>query len=116
MLPPVATTVATVDAEELEVDVDEELVLVLVFLLSVVEIVGVFVKDVADGVEIVGVEIVGVSVPAVFSKQLQALLTAVGWMSANWVATVTDVVERYSGQKVTATVEKRSNARSALFS
>ena len=75
-----ATTVGTVDVEELDVDVDEELVLMLVFMVGVVvaETVGVFVKDGADGVAIVGA-----TVPAVFSKQLQALLTAVFWMSAS---------------------------------
>ena len=78
MLPAAATTVGTVDVEELDVDVDEELVLMLVFMVGVAEIVGVFVKDGADGVAIVGA-----NVPAVFSKQLQALLTAVFWMSAS---------------------------------
>ena len=111
MLPPVATTVGTVDVEELEVDVDEELELMLVFVVGVAEVVGVFVAVGADEVAIVGV-----NVPAVFSKQLQALLTAVFWISANWVGTATAVVERYFGQKVAATEEKRSKARSALFS
>ena len=104
MLPLVATTVGTVDVEELEADVDEELVLLLVFLVRVAEVVG-------DGVAMVGA-----NVPAVFSKQLQALLTADFWMSASWVGTATVVVERYFGQKVAATEEKRSKARSALFS
>ena len=104
-------TVGRFDAEELEADVDEALVLMLVFRVGVAEIVGVFVKDGADGVAIVGA-----NVPAVFSKQLQALLTAVFLMSASWVGTATPVVERYFGQKVAATEENRSKARSALFS
>ena len=82
------------------VDVDDGVVLTLVFVVMLE----------ADEVD------VGASVPAVFWKHLQALLIEPGLTSANSLGTTVEGEERYAGQKAAAREEKRSKARSVLSS
>ena len=60
--------------------------------------------------------VVGLTVPAVDSKQLQALVRREGWICAKLLGTGTPADVRYSGQKDEASEAKRSRARRLLSS
>ena len=60
--------------------------------------------------------VVGLTVPAVDSKQLQALLRREGWICAKLLGTGTPADARYLGQKDEASEAKRSRARRVLSS
>ena len=77
--------------------------------------VAVFADVVVADIVVVAAE-VGLTVPAVDSKQLQALVRLEGWNSAKLLGTVTPADMTYLGQKDEASEAKRSRARRVLSS
>ena len=125
--PPVLTTVGIEEVDEVTEEVLLEAVdLVLRVTGTVVDVdldVGVVLKLVLEltlVIDCVLVEVeaseVGTSVPAVFSKHLQALLTRSALMSAKSLGRAMVGEARYFGQNAAASEEKRSKARRALSS